>query len=76
MEPLKIQCCHYSGPGHCCGGFDPWPGNFHMPQAQQRERERIKGRRRRYNDRSRGWSDDIAGFEMEEDNDPKEVGIP
>ena len=40
MEHLRIHCCHYSGPGHCCGGFDPWPGNLHMPQAQQRERER------------------------------------
>lgn len=19
MEHLKIHCCHYSGPGHCCG---------------------------------------------------------
>lgn len=38
-----------------------------------KESQRIKSRRRQYNDRSRGWSDTIAGFEMECENILKEA---
>ena len=26
--------------------FDPWPGNFHMPQAQQKKRKKTRPRKK------------------------------
>lgn len=34
---LKIRCCHCSG-----SGFNPWPGNFHIPQAWPRKQNKTK----------------------------------
>ena len=32
---LRIRCCCSCGRGRNCGvGFDPWPGDFHMPRVQ------------------------------------------
>ena len=39
VSEVRIQCCHCSSWGHCCGRFDPWPGNFGMLQVQKKNRK-------------------------------------
>ena len=38
---LRIQPCHCSGSGPCCGhGLNPWPRNFHMLQVQPKKKKK------------------------------------
>ena len=37
---LRIQWCHCCGTGK--GGFDPWPGNFHMLSVQPEKKRKEK----------------------------------
>ena len=32
--------------GHCCGTFDPWPGNFHMPHHEKERKKENKDRQK------------------------------